>query len=84
MNETTKKVGLIIVVIVAVSLAIYEGRESLLGPTMVYKEIGHGVKGHGMKAQERAEEAAAAAAMKNGEAPSPTLTRDDLAGPTGK
>ncbi len=61
MNDTTKKIGLIVIVILAVAAAIFMGKEAMMGPTEIKKEIGHGTPGHGMKAAEKAEEAAAAA-----------------------
>jgi len=80
MNDTTKKVVLIVVVVLAVVFAIFEGKSFVMGPSETKKEIGHAAPGQGMKAQERAEEEAAA---KGGPPPAQNGT-DPLAGPAPK
>ena len=58
MNETVKKGSLIAVIVVAVVVAIFFGKSAIAGPALEKsKEMGHGTPGHGMKAQEKADEA---------------------------
>jgi len=81
MNEQTKKVVIIVVVVILVAIAIFEGKGFVTGPSETTKEIGHGVKGQGMKAQEKADEAAAAQGNTGSAAAG---TPDPLAGPGSK
>jgi hypothetical protein len=60
MNETAKKVMLVVIVVVALGVAVWQGMGFVGGPSEIKKEIGHGTQGHGMKAQEKADEASAA------------------------
>jgi hypothetical protein len=78
MNETGKKVLIIVIAIIALGVAIWQGMGVVVGPSEVKKEIGHGTPGHGMKAQEKADEAAGSAGQNN----AATQTKGDpLAGP---
>jgi hypothetical protein len=84
MNDNIKKVGLILVIALAFALIVSEGMDFATGPKLIYKEVGHGIPGHGMKAEEKADEANAAALLKQGGSSSPLMSRDDLAGPSRK
>ena len=75
MNETTKKVLLIVLVVVALAAAIWQGKNAVMGEPEVKHEIGHGTPGHGMKAAENAEEQKAAQGSSTG------AKGDPLAGP---
>jgi hypothetical protein len=79
MNETAKKVVVVVVLVLAVGVAIFEGKNFVTGPPTVTKDIGHAAPGHGMKANEKDEEAAA----KNGP-PTGQANVDPLAGPGSK
>lgn len=74
MNETVKKVLLVVIVVGALGVAIWQGKGFVTGPSENKKEIGHGTPGHGMKAQENAD---ASSPGQQGGAPK----GDPLAGP---
>jgi len=82
MNENFKKAALSVAVLALVGFATYQGFTYLRDPVEIKHEIGHGIPGHGMKAAEKAE---GAAAMKrvSGEN-SKTEESDPLAGPKGE
>ena len=74
MNENAKKAVLVVVILAAIGLAIFEGLNFANADKPVQgKEYGHGTPGKGMKAAEKAEEQKAAGAQ----APA----SDPLAGP---
>ena len=75
MNDTAKKVFLVVVILAAVAFAIFEGLNAATADQPVKgKEYGHGTPGKGMKAAEREEEQKAGAQAGKG-------TADPLAGP---
>lgn len=77
MNDTVKRVLIVVIAVIALGVAIWQGMGFVVGPPEVKKEIGHGTPGHGMKAQEKADEAAAA-----GQTGGAAQTKGDpLAGP---
>jgi hypothetical protein len=78
MNENAKKVAIVVVVILAVLAAIFEGVNTMGGEKEIKKEIGHGTPGHGMKDAENADA--------KGPAPDASAQQgatDPLAGPSG-
>ena len=75
MNDTVKKVILVVIILVAVAFAIYQGLNAATADQPVQgKEYGHGTPGKGMKAAEKEEEQKAAAQAGGN-------TADALAGP---
>ena len=72
MNENVKKVSIVVIAVIALVVAVWQGYRFAAGPAEIKHEVGHGTPGHGMKAAENAEGAG-----------TPKGGGDPLAGPGG-